>query len=122
MGGADSNSCPPSGLFGPGLEDDNTADDDRGSEFGGKGFLGMALTELTSLDEGSGSEIHRMPDHDYSWDYLIEHASPKSKGLLLQPFYWECCDDDSPLGNDTGADTFCGYAQWRADHPRASVE
>jgi uncharacterized protein YfeS len=42
---------------------------------------------------------------------------PKGALVLTDAFYWDCTDDNSPLGNDGGADTHEAYLQWRKAHP-----
>lgn len=50
------------------------------------------------------------PDDD--WELSPDAAHPNAKRLLKAGFYWDICDDDSPFGNDTGADTLEFYRAW----------
>lgn len=53
-----------------------------------------------------------MESLDDEWELSPEVAHPNAKRLLKAPFYWDICDDDSPFGNDTGADTLEFYRAW----------
>jgi uncharacterized protein YfeS len=50
------------------------------------------------------------PDDD--WELSPEVAHLNARRLLKEPFFWDICDDDSPFGNDTGADTLEFYRAW----------
>jgi len=41
---------------------------------------------------------------------------PNAREILDLPFYWDCANDFSPNGNDTGADVFGMYSDWRKQH------
>lgn len=57
------------------------------------------------------------------WDVTPETAHPKARQLLGDSsVVWNYGDEDSPLGNDKGPDTFAGYLAFRADQPDASVD
>lgn len=51
-----------------------------------------------------------LPDDD--WELSPEVAHPNAKRLLKDEFFWDICDEDSPFGNDTGADTLEFYRAW----------
>ena len=53
-------------------------------------------------------------------DELSPENYPKGATILREDFYWDCTDDNSPVGNDTGSDTFYAFLNWRSDHPRSS--
>jgi uncharacterized protein YfeS len=40
--------------------------------------------------------------------------------LLKSAFYWSTTDDDSPFGNDNGADALTFYREWRDHNPHGS--
>src|SRR5215813_12766739 len=48
------------------------------------------------------------------WNITPETAHPRAKELLGHSIIWNFGDEDSPLGNDTGADTFSAYLDFRA--------
>jgi uncharacterized protein YfeS len=53
------------------------------------------------------------------WDKLgidWEDFHPRAKTILDDPFFWDCTDDFSPNGNDTGADLLEGYRDWLKKH------
>jgi uncharacterized protein YfeS len=52
---------------------------------------------------------------DDEWELSPEVAHPNAKRLLKDEFYWDICDEDSPFGNDTGADTLEFYRAWIED-------
>lgn len=41
-----------------------------------------------------------------------EDFHPSARNILDDPFFWECTDDFSPNGNDTGADLLESYRDW----------
>lgn len=49
---------------------------------------------------------------DDEWELSREEAHPNARRLLKDEFYWDVCDEDSPFGNDTGADTLEFYRAW----------
>ena len=52
------------------------------------------------------------------WELAPENAHPKARAALADDYFWDCTDDNSPFGNDTGADTLAFFREWRRDHPR----
>src|SRR5262249_51844043 len=56
-------------------------------------------------------------DSDELWELSRESSHPKCASVLTDDFYWDCCDQNSPFGNDTGADTLALFRDWRASHP-----
>ena len=57
---------------------------------------------------------------DEDWELDPENAHPKARSVLTDEFFWDCTDEDSPFGNDTGADTLDFFREWRQDHPRGN--
>jgi uncharacterized protein YfeS len=55
------------------------------------------------------------------WEVTPETAHPRARQLLADSVVWNYGDEDSPLGNDKGADTFASYLAFRAAQPRAPV-
>ena len=53
-----------------------------------------------------------MESPDDEWELSPEVAHPNAKRLLKDEFFWDACDEDSPFGNDTGADTLEFYRAW----------
>ena len=49
---------------------------------------------------------------DDDWELSPETAHPNARRLMKAEFFWDICDDDSPFGNDTGADTLDFYRAW----------
>ena len=58
-----------------------------------------------------------MSPHDENWDLEPENGHPNARLLLSEPFYWDSTDDNSPLGNDTGADVLSFYSEAVTDNP-----
>jgi uncharacterized protein YfeS len=54
---------------------------------------------------------------DSQWELAPDHAHPKAQRALTNTFFWSCIDDNTPFGNDNGADTLSFYREWRATHP-----
>lgn len=46
-----------------------------------------------------------MASSDEDWDLSPEVAHPNARRLMKAEYFWDICDEDSPFGNDTGADT-----------------
>jgi uncharacterized protein YfeS len=46
---------------------------------------------------------------------------PNSRLILNSTFFWECANDFSPNGNDTGADVLSFYQVWRKNNRKKSV-
>ncbi len=63
-----------------------------------------------------------MPGFSSIWDVTPDTAHPRAKQLLGKSIVWDYGDEDSPLGNDTGADTFAAYLDFRAAHPERRIE
>jgi len=42
---------------------------------------------------------------------------PDARTILDDPFFWSQADEESPHGNDTGADLLVGYRKWLQQHP-----
>ena len=62
-----------------------------------------------------------MPQFTESWEVTPATAHPRARQLLADSVVWDYGDEDSPLGNDTGADTFASYLAFRAAQPAAQV-
>ncbi|UQV43793.1 hypothetical protein KIV45_17915 [Janthinobacterium lividum] len=45
-----------------------------------------------------------------------EDFHPKAREILDDPFFWNCTDDFSPNGNDTGANLLESYRDWHKTH------
>lgn len=54
------------------------------------------------------------------WKLSPENASPKARELMSDKFFWSLADDNSPFGNDTGADVLEFYRRWREHDAYAS--
>jgi uncharacterized protein YfeS len=44
-------------------------------------------------------------------------VSPRVRAILREQFFWDFCDENSPLGNDTGADAGEYYYDWLNKQP-----
>jgi uncharacterized protein YfeS len=72
-----------------------------------------------ALDAENKKELESMDE----WEKLgidWEDYHPKSRTVLSSPYFWDCGDDFSPNGNDTGADVLAMYAEWRKRARKAS--
>lgn len=58
-------------------------------------------------------------DDEVLWELSRENSHPTAARILTEDFYWDCADEDSPFGNDNGADTLAFFRKWRGDHPTA---
>lgn len=59
---------------------------------------------------------------DDEWELAPENSHTLAARLLTDEFYWDCTDDNSPFGNDTGADTLAAYRVWRGQNSRSSPD
>lgn len=52
-------------------------------------------------------------------DYQIDQskASLSARQLMKQDWFWSIVDDNSPFGNDDGAEALANYRGWRRSHP-----
>lgn len=48
---------------------------------------------------------------DEEWELAPENSHPKAQAILTDDFLWDCADENSPLGNDTGADILAFYRE-----------
>jgi uncharacterized protein YfeS len=55
------------------------------------------------------------------WELTPESVHPAARALLADAFFWDCVDENSPFGNDTGADVLALFHGWRAEHQDASA-
>jgi uncharacterized protein YfeS len=58
-------------------------------------------------------------DDEWVLDPEIAHAN--ARDLMTDDWFWDEGDDDSPFGNDSGADTLHIYRSWLARHQQASA-
>lgn len=56
------------------------------------------------------------------WQVTPATAHPVARELLPMPYFWDWGDQDSPLGNDIGADTFAAYLEFRRTRPAGTVD
>ncbi|MDQ6786369.1 MAG: hypothetical protein M3033_06065 [Acidobacteriota bacterium] len=59
-------------------------------------------------------------DDEEFWELSPNNSHPNAVAILTDEFYWDCADDNSPFGNDTGADTLADFREWREQHPTAN--
>lgn len=55
---------------------------------------------------------------DDEWELAPANAHPKARAALTDDYFWDCTDDNSPFGNDTGADVLAFFREWRPSHAR----
>ncbi|MGC4014765.1 MAG: hypothetical protein QM755_09665 [Luteolibacter sp.] len=57
------------------------------------------------------------------WEITPETAHARARQLIpADSFVWDFSDEDSPLGNDIGADTFAAYLDFRREQPKGKVQ
>jgi uncharacterized protein YfeS len=54
------------------------------------------------------------------WELSLDNCHPNAAQILTDDFYWDTVDENSPFGNDTGADTLHFFHQWRVQHPNTN--
>ncbi len=55
-------------------------------------------------------------EDEESWELSPENCHPNAVAIVTDEFYWDCVDDNSPFGNDTGNDTLKLFKEWREKH------
>src|SRR5262245_50588582 len=66
------------------------------------------------------SEDDEWKSQDEEWELAPENCHQRAVSLLTEEFYWDDGDDNSPLGNDSGSDTFAQYREWRVEYPQST--
>jgi uncharacterized protein YfeS len=61
-----------------------------------------------------------MSEEDDLPELSREDAHPRAREALTDAFFWDFADEGSPIGNETGRDTFVAFEEWRDEHPRES--
>jgi uncharacterized protein YfeS len=81
-------------------------------------FAYLAWGSLTSRPL-SPEELRQMSENvpKDTWELAPKNAHPIAAKLLNDKFYWDCTDDDSPFGNDDGAEALRLYRNWRTEDP-----
>jgi uncharacterized protein YfeS len=66
--------------------------------------------------------IFAMATYTEIWDVTPETAHPRALELISEDsLIWDFADEDSPLGNDIGADTFAAYLTFRQEQPNGKI-
>jgi uncharacterized protein YfeS len=68
--------------------------------------------ELKAADQAKRAAMSPWEKLGIDW----EDFHPQAREVLDDPFFWECADDFSPNGNDTGADLLEAYRDWLKRH------
>jgi uncharacterized protein YfeS len=68
--------------------------------------------ELKVADQAKRAAMSQWEKLGIDW----EDFHPRAREILDDPFFWECTDDFSPNGNDTGADLLEAYRDWLKRH------
>ena len=71
--------------------------------------LAVALNEASKAKRDAMSSWQKL---GIDWDEFHSQA----RAILDEPFFWDCTDDFSPNGNDTGADLLENYRDWIKRH------
>ncbi|MDN2676626.1 hypothetical protein [Janthinobacterium sp. SUN033] len=74
---------------------------------------------LQLLASGLEAAAQAKRDGMSAWEQLgidWEDFHPNAREILDDPFFWNCTDDFSPNGNDTGADLLESYRDWHKTH------
>ncbi len=68
--------------------------------------------EMKAADQAKRAAMSPWEKLGIDW----EDFHPRAREILDDPFFWECADDFSPNGNDTGADLLEAYRDWLKRH------
>ncbi|MBN1911515.1 MAG: molybdate metabolism regulator [Pirellulales bacterium] len=60
-----------------------------------------------------------MCDHDPFNEPELAH--PRSRELMVEPFFWDCVDERAPFGSDEGSDAYSEWRDWRAENPSSPL-
>jgi uncharacterized protein YfeS len=87
----------------------------------------IAQTRLPSAEEELGRMAEECKKRQAarvaamsSWERLDvdwEEFHPDARMILDDPFFWDCANEFSPHGNDTGADLLADYRRWLRRNP-----
>lgn len=77
-----------------------------------EGSLQELAAELKAADRAKRDA--RSPWEKLAVDWDDFH--PEARAILDDPFFWDCTNDFSPNGNDTGADLLESYRDWLKGH------
>ena len=50
-----------------------------------------------------------------------EKAHPRAVSLMVEDFFWNPMQDDTPFGSDEGSTSYQCWREWRADNPTAPL-
>lgn len=73
-------------------------------------------TSVVLADEANAINHRATTTSKNKWELSPKNAHPRAVALLKDSFYWSILDDDSPFGNDNGADALTAYRKWRNQH------
>jgi uncharacterized protein YfeS len=82
-----------------------------------------SIKEWNALAKIAEQEQKTIQDAKDPWERLEidwDEFHPKAREVLDDPFYWDCLDDISPHGNDTGADLLEDFQQWNKRNSKKS--
>lgn len=74
--------------------------------------LQILAAELKAADQAKRDAMSPWEKLGVDWD----DCHPRAREILDEPFFWNCTDDFSPNGNDTGADLLENYRDWLMRH------
>lgn len=84
----------------------------RGRIPGSEDALQDLAAELKAADQAKRDTMSPWEKLGIDW----EDFHPQARDVLDDPFFWECTNDFSPNGNDTGADLLEAYRDWLKKH------
>ena len=59
-------------------------------------------------------------DSDEDWELSPEVAHANARRWMKAEYFWDICDEGSPFGNDTGADTLEFFRELQGSGPTAT--
>ena len=74
--------------------------------------LQTLVAALDAAEKAKRDAMSAWEKLDIDW----EDFHPRAREILNDPFFWDCADDFSPNGNDTGADLLDDYRGWVKKH------
>jgi uncharacterized protein YfeS len=86
-------------------------------------LLWIAFTTSSCVHRVSDKESQiAAPDEQDAEQRSKQNASSEAQKLMKQLWFWSVTDDNSPFGNDDGADALTFFHQWRSENPKAPIE
>ena len=79
-------------------------------------LLNIDIRQVNAKCATTGSEPIKLYALDESKQLSPKDAHPHAAALMADSFYWSNSDENTPFGNDNGADTLSRFRKWIPQH------